>query len=234
MTARRSASRNLPRNPVIDATRVDVSVRPARLNQPLRTTSFDPTYTDPHLQDLVRRASEKAREEARAQGYATGWSQGRQAAGERADAESQVKARHTDAERAVAGAQLARLLASLAEATRAARVAVVPEWTEVADVLSAGALQLAAAALDRELRSIDNAVADSVRAALRHLADPGEAVVHLNPSDAAMLNDDETIGVVVMADSTIPAGSLVVLTPAQRLCHDLPAALAAAEAVLRA
>jgi hypothetical protein len=37
----------------------------------------------------------------------------------------------------------------------------------------------------------------------------------------------------VISDPRVPVGSVVVLTPAQRLRHDLPAALDAAEAVLR-
>jgi flagellar assembly protein FliH len=233
MAARRSANIGLQRSPVIDAAMVEVSVRPARLDRPLRRTSLDPTYSDPHLEELVRQAGERAREEARAQGYAAGWSQGRQAAALKAESESRLITDRAEGERVVAATRMTQLLSALAEASRAARVAIAPEWIEVADVLADGALQLAAAALGRELQSVDGAIAHAIKAALRQLAEPGEAVIHLNPADAVLMKDDETIGVTVIADPSVGAGSVVALTASQRLRHDLPAAMAAAEAVLR-
>jgi flagellar assembly protein FliH len=233
MAARRTSSVGPQRSPVIDAAMVDVSVRPARLDRPLRRTALDPTYSDPHLEELVRLAADQAREEARAQGYAAGWSQGRQAAAAKALAESEATLEHHGAERAVAVTRITRLLSSLAEASHAARVAAAPEWIEVADVLADGSLQLAAAALGRELQSVDGAIAHAIKTALRKLAEPGEAVIHLHPADAALLKDDATIGVTVVADPGVSSGSVLMLTPSQRLRYDLPAALAAAEAVLR-
>lgn len=204
----------------------------ARLDRPLRGTAIDPLYTDPALEEMVRAAAERAREEARAEGYAAGWSQGMQAAQARARGEIQVAAEAAEAERADLRLRVSELLSALAEATRTARVATAPEWIEVADVLAAGALQLAAAALGRELETVDGAVLQAVQGALRHLAEPGEAVVHLNPAEAGLV-DPEIIGVRVIADPAVAPGTVTVLTPAQRLRHDLPAALAAAEEVLR-
>ena len=218
---------------VVDTAAGDVSVRPARLNRPLRSTSLDPTYTDPYLEELVRVAAERASHAARAEGYAAGWSQGRQAAATQAEAEKVLAARQLDVEKAAIQQRAAQLLTSLGEAARAARVTVAPEWTEVSDTLADGAMRLAAAALGRELRSIDDGVAEAVRGALRLLAEPGQAVVHLNPADAALVVDDETIGVRVISDPRVPVGGVLALTPAQRLRHDLPDALNAAEAVLR-
>ncbi len=220
-------------SPVVDTDSPEVSVRSARLDRPLRKTSLDPTYTDPHLEELVRVAAERAKNEAQAQGYAAGWSQGRQAALERAQSENAQHAQQVIGERALVGTRMRELLTELAAAARTARVTTVPEWTEVADVLAEGALRLAASILGRELQSIDDAVAQSVRMALRRLAEPGEAVVHLNPSDAAMAEGDGDLGVRVISDPSVPVGSVLVLTPSQRLQHDLPAALAAAEAVLK-
>lgn len=207
-------------------------VRPARLDRPLRRTALDPTYTDPALEEMVRVAAERARAEARAEGYAAGWSQGRQAAADRVRAENTAAALRLEADREAAGRTMSRLLRALGEAARSARTAVTPEWAEVADTLAEGALQLAAAALGRELRSVDDTVVESVRGALRQLAEPGEAVVHLNPADATLVSGED-VGVRVVADPAVPVGSVVALTPGQRLRHDLPAALAAAEAVLR-
>jgi flagellar assembly protein FliH len=210
-----------------------VEIRPAKLDRPLRGTAIDPVYSDPHLEEMVRVAAERARQEARAEGYATGWSQGRQAAAERAHLESQAAARQAEAERAELRQRVSELLSALGEATRTARVATLPEWMEVADVLAAGALQLAAAALGRELQTVDGAVLQAVQGALRHLAEPGEAVVHLNPGEAGLVEAAE-VGVRVIADPAVQPGTVTVLTPAQRLRHDLPAALAAAQEVLRA
>jgi flagellar assembly protein FliH len=212
---------------------VMVQVRPARLDRPLRRTALDPAYTDPHLEEMVRVATEQAREEARAQGYAVGWAQGRQAAGRRAEAELAAATRQARTEREDAARRVSDLLTALGQATRAAEAALAPEWGEVADTLAEGALQLAAAALGRELRSIDDTVARSVRSALNRLSDPGDAVVHLNPADAEHLVDAPIEGVRVVADPQVTAGSLIAETPGQRLRHDLPRALAAAEEVLR-
>jgi flagellar assembly protein FliH len=220
---------------VVDTSEDGVTVRPARLDQPLRrATTLDPTYTDPHLEELVRVAADRARHEARAEGYAAGWSQGRQAATLKARDETRATAMEVDGERLASARRVAQLLSSLGEAARAARVTVTPDWSEVADTLAEGALRLAAAALGRELRSIDDAVTQSVKDALQRLADPGEAVVHLNPVDAALVLEDPTVTVKVISDPRVPVGSVTALTPAQRLRHDLPAALNAAEAVLKA
>jgi flagellar assembly protein FliH len=210
-----------------------VSVRAARFDRPMRALAIDPNYSDAHLEELVRVAAERARETARAEGYAAGWSQGRQAAGKQAQAESLAVAGQIAAQRTAVGRQLQQLLTALAEATVAARQVMAPDWIEVADVLASGALHLAASALGRELQSVDGQVAEAVASALRQLAEPGEAVVHLNPAEADLV-DPIAAGVRVIADPEIAPGTVTVLTPAQRLRHDLPAALAAAEEVLRA
>jgi flagellar biosynthesis/type III secretory pathway protein FliH len=234
MTIRPAANAWKRPSRVIDTELADVSVRPARLDRPLRRTSLDPTYSDPHLEELVRVAADRARHEARAEGYAAGWSQGRQAAAVKAAEESAVVAKQADVDRTATTRKLQGLMTSLSEAARAARVTVAPDWTEVSDTLAEGALRLAAAALGRELRSIDDAVVQAVKGALQRLAEPGEAVIHLNPADAALVLDHETLGVRVISDPRVPVGSVTALTPAQRLRHDLPAALDAAEAVLKA
>jgi flagellar assembly protein FliH len=233
MQARPAANSGPRPSPVIDPENSEIQIRPARLDRPLRKTSLAPTYTDPHLEELVRVAAERARHEARAEGYAAGWSEGRKAAAVKARAAKDLYAEQVADERALVGQRVRELLAELAAAARTARVTTVPEWTEVADVLAEGSIRLAASVLGRELESVDDAVAQSVRMALRRLAEPGEAVVHLNPTDAALVQDDETLGVRVIADPNIPTGSVLVLTPSQRLRHDLPAALAAAEEVLK-
>ena len=210
------------------------AVRPARLDRQLGGGRAAPGFLDEHLERAVLQAAEDAREAARAEGYSAGWAQGRQAAGEREAARLAELDRQAAADRAESVEQLRTLLVGLADALRSGREQTLPEWTEVADALADGALQLAGAALGRELRSVDTVVADSVRTALRILAEPSDAVVHLHPDDAALVAGTELPGVKVIADPRVAPGSLVTLTPAQRLRLDLPAALAAAEEVLRA
>jgi flagellar biosynthesis/type III secretory pathway protein FliH len=126
-----------------------------------------------------------------------------------------------------------RLLAELGKAILEGRRASVPQWQEVADALADGALQIARAAVARELRSIDDPVAEAVRSALQAISEPGQAVVHLHPEDATFAGRQPPEGIRVVADASVPPGSVLVLTPAQRLLIDLPTALSAAERVLR-
>ncbi|GAB6899880.1 FliH/SctL family protein [Kineosporia succinea] len=220
-------------SPVLSPQQARDSVRPANLDRPLHRTSVDPQYGDPRLEEMVRQASARAREEAQAQGYLAGWAQGRQAA-----AEENVLARASMNEenariRDEVTQQVHHLLQSMRDAVRQAHEATLPQWKEVADVLTDGALQLAAAALGRELQSVDGQVELAVRSALRHVGASDETVVHLHPDDARMLEDDAVEGVTVVPDATLSPGDVTVLTPTQRLRQDLPGALAAAEEVLR-
>jgi len=211
----------------------DQMVRPARLDRQLRRGSIDPGYADAHLEEVVAKAAEAARETARAEGYATGWAEGRQAAAEQAR-QLQADLQREAAERMAQDTQrVRRLVAELGEAVLTARRSAIPEWEEVADAIADGALRVARAAMARELRSIDEPVADAVRRGLERIADPGDAIVHLHPDDAALVHESLPEGLRVVPDPTVPAGGVVVLTPSQRLRLDLPGALAAAERVLR-
>jgi flagellar assembly protein FliH len=215
---------------VADGDRV---VRPARLDRQLRSGAIDPGYADTRLEEIVSRAAEAARETARAEGYAAGWSEGRQAAAEQARQQQARLAEQAAARLEQDTARVRSLIAELGEAVVAARRAAIPEWEDVADAVADGALRIARAAMARELRSIDEPVADAVRRGLERIADPGEAIIHLHPDDAALIMETMPDGVRVIPDPTVPAGGVVVLTPAQRLRLDLPSALAAAERVLR-
>src|SRR4051794_3263919 len=171
-----------------------------------------------------------ARQEGLAQGWAEGWAAGRRAAEERARAESAERAATFDAERAAVLWQARMLLRSLAEAA-AARPAE-PVWAELAETLADGALAIARAALARELSDADD-VAARVRAALRGVAGDGRAVVHLAPADAAALEGQVPDGILVVADPSVAPGVVVARGDTQRLRIDVPAAVAAAEEVLR-
>jgi len=219
--------------PVLTPAQIQASVRPAVLNRPLVHTRLESHYADPRLEEMVRRAAEQARLEAQAQGYLAGWAQGRQAAAQenarvRAAAQTEQQQVHAQIRQEAQG-----LLAALREADQQVHESRMPEWTEVADVLADGALQLARAALGRELASVDDRVRLAVQAALRQVGEHPQTVVRLSPEDAQTLAQDPPEGIEVVADPELSSGSVVVLTPAQRLRQDLPAALAAAEEVLR-
>ena len=211
----------------------DKLVRPARLDRQLRRGTIDPTYSDTHLEEIVAKAAEAARETARAEGYAAGWAEGRQAAAEQARQQQAQLAEQAAARMEQETRRVRQLIAQLGEAILSARRSAIPDWEEVADAVADGALRIARAAMARELRSIDEPVADAVRRGLERIADPGEAIIHLHPEDAALVHDSLPEGLRVVADPTVPAGGVVILTPSQRLRLDLPGALAAAERVLR-
>jgi len=205
-------------------------IRPARLDRPLSGRLLEPGYADAHLEAMLAEAAERARESAQAQGYAAGWAHGHQAAA----AAQQAAGEQAEAGRRAAAARAETLLAALADAGRRQQQAGLPAWHEVADALADGALALARAALGRELRAIDEPVAEAVRTALRQLAAPDEVCVHLNPDDAALLATATLPPTVrLVADASVPAGAVRAQTPTQRLLLHLPAALAAAEEVLR-
>lgn len=223
----------LPSTPVLSGAAAQASVRPANLDRPLHRGSLQPSYSDPRLEEMVRAAADQAREEAQAQGYLAGWAQGRQAASEE---NARVRAALQEENvrlRAEITQEAQELLRTLREAVRQVHETQLPAWNEVADVLTDGALRLAESALGRELQSVDDKVGLAVRTALRQVAASGETVVHLNPKDAEVLEDDVADGVTIVADPAVPAGNVTVLTPTQRLRQDLPAAIAAAEEVLR-
>jgi flagellar assembly protein FliH len=211
----------------------DKVVRPAHLDRQLRRGAIDPGYSDQHLEQVVARAAQTARETARAEGYAAGWSEGRQAAAEQARKQQVQLAEQAAARLEQDTLRVRRLIADLGEAILTARRAAIPDWEDVADAVADGAIRIARAAMSRELRSIDEPVADAVRRGLERIADPGDAIVHLHPDDAAMVMEGLPDGLRVIPDPTVPVGGVTVLTPAQRLKLDLPSALAAAERVLR-
>jgi flagellar assembly protein FliH len=217
------------------------SVTPARMDRPLRT--FGGRWVDPDAEHRIGQAAEVAREQARAQGYAAGWAQGRQAA---AAAAAQQQQRHADDDARQAQQQAARfdsVLVALTRAASSADVAAAPRWSELADVLADGALAIARAALGRELASIDDPTVAAVRSALAILGEPDEVVIRANASDLALLtsvaNRAKEAGngaaakVSFVVDAALAPGDVTLATVSQRLRLHLPAAVAAAEAVLR-
>jgi flagellar assembly protein FliH len=210
------------------------AARPAKLDRPLSGGALGSGLTDPRLQAGLAEAIEQARGAALAEGYAAGWALGSKAAGERADVAERARQTEAASGRQSLAKHAKPLLASLAEAARRQQQATLPAWHEVADALADGALAIAAAALDRELRTVDAPVVEALKVALRTLAGQEVVAIRLHPDDAAMLDPDVLPdGVRLVPDADVARGGVLAQTPAQRLLMHLPAALAAAEEVLR-
>jgi flagellar assembly protein FliH len=213
----------------------DQQVRPVRFDRPLHGAGVRAArWGDAGLDAALAEAAEAARAEGLAQGYAAGWAAGRQAAAEREAEEAVERARLAEADQRALATRAESLLAVLADAATAAARATEPTWAELADVLADGALALARAALARELASVDADLKRRVRAALRLMDGDGRAVVLLAPDDAdALAGARLPEGIELVADASVAPGTVAVRSDARRLLLDVPAAIAAAEEVLR-
>ncbi len=214
------------------------AARAVRFDRPLVRGAAGTSWGDAETDRRVAEAIQRGLAEGRAQGYALGWAQGRHAAAEAAQAEEQQRLAADAAHREAQAAQLRLALDALGRAARGVQVCLAPAWEEVADALTDAALQLTRAVLARELDGLDDATLAAVRAAVRTLgAEPGETVVHLPPADLAALTANGPVelpdGVRLAADPGLAAGEVVAASPVQQLRLALPAALAAAEEVLR-
>lgn len=216
------------------------TIRSARFDRPLRHGS-EKSWGDAEVDREIRSAIEDGREQGRAAGYAVGWAQGRRGA---AEAEAEVARVRDSAETARRGQESARfaaVLTALAAVGPELERTTEPAWHEVADAITDGALQLAAAALGRELAALDAPVLDAVRTAVRTVSAAGGVTVRLHPQDHASLCGPNGLapaaglpdGVRLIADAELAPGEVRAASVSQRLRLHLPAALGAAEEVLR-
>ena len=225
----RSSTEPLPPDPT--------AVRPARFDRPLsgpQAARLGAGWGDPALDAQLAEAVDEGRRQGLAQGYAAGWTAGRQAAADREAVEAAARARAAEAERREQQQRAAELLGALADAVRTASAPVVPAYEELADVLVDGALAIARAALARELAAVDDDLAQRARTAVRALAGDGRLVLRLNPADRAAVSGARLpADVDLVDDAALPRGAVAVRGQTQRLRLDVPAAVAAAEEVLR-
>src|SRR5580704_230818 len=131
-------------------------VRDERMGAPRRPGRVDPTRARV-IQEAAHRAAGAAVERGWAAGYASGLAAGR---------DQGLRSAQADAERAVA---------ALANAAQVMRSGAATDLSEAEDALVAGAFELAAAVLDRELEVAANPGADALRRALA-LAPSGQMV----------------------------------------------------------
>lgn len=213
------------------------AVRTLRFDRPLSRGSGGMAWVDPEVDRLVRQAIEEGRTSGKAQGYAIGWAEGHRAAAAAAAAAEADRVARADAERTDLARRGAALLASLAQAVRDLDRSTTPEWEELADVISEGVVHLARSVIARELSTVTPPVLESVRVALRAIAEGSETVtVRMNPAEAALmgqLHEQLPSDVRVVADPQVPPGEVRALTPVQRLELSLPQSFTAAERALR-
>lgn len=213
------------------------AVVPARLDRPLAAGALGHGWAHPQIEQQIARARATAAEAARSEGYAAGWAQGRRAAAEAAQAEALRREADAARQAQAAAVRVEQLVNGLADALRAADVAAAPAWEEVGDTIVDCALGIARAVLARELRSVDAAVVEALRTAVRCLGEPDELTVTANPADVEVLSGVTASGLPralrFVPDPGVPAGTLTARTLTQRVTVDVPAALAAAEEVLR-
>jgi hypothetical protein len=159
---------------------------------------------------------------------------GARAAAEREAVQAAARSRQAEADRREQARRSEDLLAALGAAAATLAAGHAPAYEEVADTLTDGALAIARAAVGRELLSVGDDLERRVRAAVRTLAGDGHLVVHLHPDDAAILAGAALPpGAELVPDASVPRGTVSVRGEVQRLHHDVAAAVAAAQEVLR-
>jgi flagellar biosynthesis/type III secretory pathway protein FliH len=220
------------------AGRPAVTVRLASFDRQLTgaaAVGTGPGWGDPRIDAALAEAFEAARAQGRAEGWAAGWTAGHRAGAERGAVDAVELARAAHQQQLAQAARAEALLDAVAVSARATAAATAPTWDDLAAVLADGALALARAALGRELASVDDDLVLRVHAALRLVAGDGRVVLRLAPGDLPLF-EGVTLpeGTVLLADAGVAPGTVAVRTDTQRLLLDVPAAVAAAEEVLRA
>lgn len=216
------------------------TIRTARFDRPLRHGAAQ-SWADAEVDRQIRAAIDDGREQGRAAGYAVGWAEGRRGAAAAEAAATQARDSAEAARRDQESARLAAVLTALAAVGPDLERALEPAWDEVADAITVGALQIAAAALGRELAALDAPVLDAVRTAVRTVSAAGAVTVRLHPQDHASLCGPHGLatgmglpdGVRLIADPELAPGEVRAASVSQRVRLHLPAAIEAAEEVLR-
>lgn len=214
-----------------------LEIRPARFDRPLSgplAARVGAAWGDPVLDAQIAEAVAEGRRSGLAQGFAAGWTAGRRAAAEREAVEAAERAEAARLEHLEQRRRAETLLAALADAVRSAGSVTAPEYEQLADVLTEGALAIAGAAVARELASVDDDLLRRVRTAVRALAGDGRLVLRLHPRDAAAIEGARLpADAEIVPDGGLAPGTVAVRGELQRLRLDVPAAVAAAAEVLR-
>ncbi|GAB47530.1 FliH/SctL family protein [Mobilicoccus pelagius] len=206
---------------VIRAAEDDTS-RPARMGADLTATEYapvgvaDPRLVDPYLAEVV----EKAKEQAHAQGYEDGRAQGFEA-GRREGldlmAQQQAEIAERDArERASRKERLGELLANVENAIAGALNYQAPAVTELQEVVTELAVQIAESLVGHHLEVGECTARDAVMRALSQVPRRATVTLRMNPADhddvTAITGDimEWTVADVV-ADPTVARGDAIAM-----------------------
>jgi flagellar assembly protein FliH len=207
------------------AARLDIGLRPG--------VRHDARLVDPTLAVAFEEVAESVRTAARAEGYAVGWAEGRRAAAQHAAEEAAAAQARADAQAAADAARTERAVRALQAAVDALEARAITPATELADVITTAAFELATALLGRELALAENPGLDAIRRAL-HLAPAGRPVTaRLHPDDApavrdaaaAVPSDEWGREITVVADPAVEPGGAIVDCDASRIDAQLGPAL---------
>jgi flagellar assembly protein FliH len=210
----------------------------ARLDRPLAAGAIGHGWAHPAIAEQIAKVRQAAAEAARSEGYAAGWAQGRRAAAEALEVDRQRRLEQAELTSQVQAARVEAALEMLADAVALVDEAAVPAWEDVADALVEGAVGIARAVLGRELGSLDATTLEALQIAVRSLGGPPAVTVHAHPTDVDVLDavapGRRPAALTLVPDPSQEPGTLVTRTVTQRVVTGIPAALAAAEEVLRA
>ena len=217
--------------------------RPARMDAELRTSPFaashavDARLTDPHLEQVVAAARRQAVEQGTAEGHQAGYAAGLAVAAAEAHVAAEQAAQVAAASEALRDAQLAEAVALLTSAAEAFARREATSLSDIEEVVTDLALDIARAVLDRELAVSENPGREAVVRALALAPEGCAAVVRLHPDDAAGLGEVDGLGagraVTVVADRTIEPGGCVVDGAGRQVDAQIGPALARVAAALQ-
>ena len=189
-------------------------VRDERMGVARRPGRVDPARARV-IQEAAHRAAAGRSSADREAGYATGLAAGR---------DQGLRLARADADRAVA---------ALAAASQVMRSGAATDLSEAEDALVAGAFELAALVLDRELELAANPGAEALQRALA-LEPSGKMEAHLHPDDLAILAPEGAAPgpVSLVADAGVERGGCVLVNGPTTIDAQLGPALAHARAFL--
>ncbi|MEV0896850.1 FliH/SctL family protein [Actinoplanes sp. NPDC049802] len=192
-------------------------------------------------QPVDNEAVERAKQQARTTGYAEGWAQGKRDA---AVATEAAAARAVTAEEAYEqrrATALAHAVNALGRAVTELENQLMPTFTELQEVVLAGAWELAEAIIGRTLRDDPERGADALRRAMTATPEHGPVRVSLHPDDYRTLvgesagTDYDYNGrtIVLRPDASLQPGDAIAETGTATVDATIAAAVERAREALR-
>ncbi|MEV6344513.1 FliH/SctL family protein [Actinoplanes sp. NPDC051851] len=217
-----------PERPVIRGAVAD-SATAARFSVDLR----QPDPNDPELLEQARLA-------ARTTGYAEGWAQGKREATEAAENAADRAHAAEEAHEQRRSAALAQAVNALGRAVTELETQLTPTFTELQEVVLAGAFELAEAIVGRNLADDPDRGRDALRRAMSAAPENGDVAVSLHPADFQILvgENENTFDyqgrrITLHSDPALNPGDAIARTGTATVDATIAAAIARAREALR-